>query len=66
MTDAEYLAQLKAAYYTGAKRIKTADGRETEFRDLDEMRDAIERLESSISGQGRWRWMRMVPGRRGG
>lgn len=66
MTDAEYLAALKAAYYSGARRVKTADGRETEFRDNDELREAIERLESTMAGQSRFRWVRMIPGRRGG
>ena len=66
MTDVQYLAALKAAYYSGARRMKTADGREVEWRDAAEMRDAIERLEATIAGNTRWRWVRMVPGRRGG
>lgn len=66
MTDAEELAAMYAAYYSGARRIKTADGRETEFRDADDLLAAIQRKEAKIAGQSRWRWVRMVPGRRGG
>jgi hypothetical protein len=36
------LEQIRSAKLTGAKRVKFADGRETEFRSLDEL-DRIER-----------------------
>lgn len=66
MTDAQELAALESAYYSGARKVRTADGREVEYRDGAEMLEAIDRKKAKIAGQGRWRWVRMIPGRRGG
>ncbi|HRF08501.1 MAG TPA: hypothetical protein PL193_07645 [Xanthobacteraceae bacterium] len=44
---------LKAAIATGARRVKYADGRETEFRSLDEMERALSKIEAEIGGNSR-------------
>jgi hypothetical protein len=45
--------RLKEAIATGARKVRYADGRETEFRSLKEMWDTLARMESEASGQQR-------------
>lgn len=42
---------LKAAIATGAKRVRFEDGRETEYRSLAEMKDALAMAESEVAGR---------------
>lgn len=45
--------RLKEAIATGARKVRYADGRETEFRSLQEMKDTLAMMESDTSSSPR-------------
>ncbi|NBJ13212.1 phage head-tail joining protein [Microvirga arsenatis] len=46
---------LKRAIATGALKVRYADGRETTFRSLKEMRETLEMMETEVRGEARIR-----------
>lgn len=49
------LAEIEKAYKSGVKKVKFKD-RETEFRDLDEMKQIIREAQQELSGTKRKPW----------
>lgn len=52
VTQAE-IDSLRTAIATGAKKVRYADGRETEFRSLSEMFTTLNRLQNDFDAQNR-------------
>lgn len=46
------LDTLRAAYASGVRRVKYADGKEVEYNSMAEMAAAIAKIESALAAQG--------------